>query len=161
MIKYTNGDATRPDGIDPKIIAHVCNDRGGWGAGFVLAISRRWRAPEKAYRDWFASKSNRVFGLGETQLVQVEPGTWVANMVAQDGYGTDESIPLRYGALRKCLAKLADEAERNKASVHMPRIGCALAGGSWSEVSKLIESELIARGISVTIYDFPGSTFNP
>ncbi|MEV6001124.1 Appr-1-p processing protein, partial [Streptomyces griseomycini] len=25
-----------------KVIAHVCNDIGGWGKGFVLAVSRRW-----------------------------------------------------------------------------------------------------------------------
>jgi hypothetical protein len=31
-------------------IAHVCNDRGGWGKGFVMAISQRWPQPEMEYR---------------------------------------------------------------------------------------------------------------
>ncbi len=49
-IVYTTGDATAPKGDGPKIIPHVCNDIGGWGSGFVLALSARWAAPEAAYR---------------------------------------------------------------------------------------------------------------
>ncbi|GGJ45802.1 hypothetical protein GCM10010121_066360 [Streptomyces brasiliensis] len=41
-IKYVRGDATVPSGKGVKAIAHVCNDVGGWGKGFVLALSRRW-----------------------------------------------------------------------------------------------------------------------
>ena len=40
-INYTTGDATRP-AARQAIIVHVCNDARAWGAGFVLAISRRW-----------------------------------------------------------------------------------------------------------------------
>jgi hypothetical protein len=29
-----------------KLICHICNDLGGWGKGFVLALSRRWEGPE-------------------------------------------------------------------------------------------------------------------
>lgn len=35
-IEHLQGDATRrPVGPGPKIIAHICNDVGGWGRGFV------------------------------------------------------------------------------------------------------------------------------
>lgn len=44
-IEYVRGDATTPLGKGPKVIAHVRNDLGGWGKGFVLAISRRWPEP--------------------------------------------------------------------------------------------------------------------
>src|SRR4029077_8760714 len=30
----------------------VCNDAGGWGKGFVIAVSRRWPEPERRYRAW-------------------------------------------------------------------------------------------------------------
>ena len=33
-----------------KVIAHICNDGGGWGKGFVLAVSARWPEPEREYR---------------------------------------------------------------------------------------------------------------
>src|SRR5262245_22379163 len=49
-LRIVRGDATAPRVDGPKIIAHVCNDVGGWGAGFVLAVSRRWPEPERAYR---------------------------------------------------------------------------------------------------------------
>lgn len=54
-ITYHIGDATAPDGRGPGVIAHVCNDSGGWGKGFVLAVSRRWPEPEAAYRRWARS----------------------------------------------------------------------------------------------------------
>lgn len=44
-INYTTGDATQPTGAGPKIIVHICNDIGGWGRGFVVAISNRWSTP--------------------------------------------------------------------------------------------------------------------
>src|SRR5262245_8320884 len=36
-ITYVKGDATSPQADGNKIIAHVCNDVGKWGKGFVLA----------------------------------------------------------------------------------------------------------------------------
>jgi O-acetyl-ADP-ribose deacetylase (regulator of RNase III) len=80
-IQYIKGDATNPLGNDNKIIVHICNDIGAWGKGFVLAILKRWKAPEKEYKDWYKSKKN--FELGEVQLVQVEENLWVANMIGQ------------------------------------------------------------------------------
>ena len=51
-IKYITGDATQPVGEGNKIIVHVCNDVGGWGRGFVMALSKRWKEPEMKYREW-------------------------------------------------------------------------------------------------------------
>ena len=39
-IKYIIGDATAPKMDGTKIICHVCNVIGGWGKGFVLALSK-------------------------------------------------------------------------------------------------------------------------
>ncbi len=73
------GDATSPQAKGSKIIVHVCNDLGGWGKGFVLAISCRWSEPERAYRQWHRERAGNGFGLGATQLVQIQADTWVAN----------------------------------------------------------------------------------
>lgn len=35
-LRFVRGDATSPQAAGPKVIAHVCNDRGGWGKGFEL-----------------------------------------------------------------------------------------------------------------------------
>src|SRR5688572_21938843 len=154
-ITYLKGDATCPQAKGVKVICHVCNDIGGWGKGFVLAISRRWPEPEAEYRSWYAAGKDGGFGLGEVRFVQVEPYVWVANMVAQRGIKTGSSgPPIRYEAVAACLAKVADKAVELAASVHMPRIGCGLAGGEWSRIEPLIEEHLCARGVSVTVYDF-------
>lgn len=154
-ITYVRGDATAPFGKGVKLIAHVCNDLGGWGKGFVIAVSRRWPEPEAAYRRWHRERAKNDFGLGAVQLVQVAPYTWVANMIGQHGMRTgSQGVPVRYEAIDTALATLADKAVELDASVHMPRIGCGLAGGKWSRVEPLISERLVARGIAVTVYDF-------
>ncbi|MEU3952113.1 macro domain-containing protein [Streptomyces achromogenes] len=153
-ITYVRGDATVPSVKGVKVIAHVCNDIGGWGKGFVLALSRRWPEPEAAYRAWHRDRAHNDFGLGAVQLVRVEPSVWVANMVGQRGVKRgSKGVPVRYEAIDTALTRLADEAIRLGASVHMPRIGCGLAGGKWSRVEPLVAGRLAARGIAVTVYD--------
>ena len=153
-IDFVTGDATAPVGEGQRIIAHVCNDIGGWGAGFVLALSARWREPERAYRQWYEGRADNNFELGATQLVQVEPDLWVANIIGQrDVVDGPDGPPIRYEALEAGLAQLADEAYAMDASVHMPRIGCGLAGGEWALVEQIIERTLSARGVPVTVYD--------
>ena len=154
-ITYVTGDATAPAGDGPKIICHVCNDIGAWGAGFVLAISRRWAQPEAAFRDWFAGKAENDFALGAVQFVPVGPDLWVANMIGQRGIRkTKSGPPIRYEAVETALARVAERAGELKASIHMPRIGCGLAGGSWDRIEPLIRNTLVAAGVPVTVYDF-------
>ena len=180
MIEYVSGDATRPQGGGPKVIAHVCNDEGGWGAGFVLAVSRRWPQPEACYREWNGHRkldemrlqnptkgkiivTTGDFELGSVQLVQVEHDTYVANMIAQKGFSetAEDGPPIRYKALGQCLERLAvlartlpdgpDGMGRKAPSFHLPRIGCGLAGGSWHLVGPIVAAALY--GFSVTVYD--------
>jgi O-acetyl-ADP-ribose deacetylase (regulator of RNase III) len=137
-----------------KIVAHVCNDLGGWGKGFVLALSRRWPEPEAAYRAWHRDRASNDFALGAVQLVQVERYVHVANMIGQRGTRTgSKGVPVRYEAIDRALARLADHAADLDASVHLPRIGCGLAGGKWSRIEPLITRRLVERGTAVTVYD--------
>jgi O-acetyl-ADP-ribose deacetylase (regulator of RNase III) len=151
-IHYCIGDATAPSAPGNKIIAHICNDVGGWGKGFVAALSRRWPQPAEAYREWF--RQGQGFELGAVQFVPVAPDIWVANMIAQHGLKPEKDIPpIRYEALRTCLRKVADKAKEWQASVHMPRIGCGLAGGEWSRIEPILIETLCQQGIEVTVYD--------
>eukprot|EP01029_Cantina_marsupialis_P013320 TRINITY_DN2952_c0_g1_i1.p1 TRINITY_DN2952_c0_g1~~TRINITY_DN2952_c0_g1_i1.p1 ORF type:complete len:160 (+),score=28.59 TRINITY_DN2952_c0_g1_i1:103-582(+) len=148
------GDATKPVGKGKKIIAHIANDIGGWGKGFVVAISARWKLPEREYRTW-SKRSKDTFKLGEVQFVCVEEDVTVANMIGQRGKMKRGGLPpIRYDAVDKCLTAVAKHARHTKSSVHMPRIGCGLAGGKWSEIEKLIHVRLIAEGVNVYVYDF-------
>lgn len=151
-IQYLNGDATSPYSGGPVIIAHICNDLGGWGRGFVLAINRRWKKPELEYRAWYGKSS---FALGKIQVIRVEPMVWVANMIAQHGFrSATNPSPIRYDALRECLGAVRITAKARLADVHMPRIGCGLAGGKWEQIESIIEEVLSAAGVSVTVYDY-------
>ena len=88
------------------------------------------------------------------QLVKVEDRLCVANMVAQHGYVNPANpVAIRYDALARCLSGLAGRIGEGTI-IHMPRIGCGLAGGDWSHVEPLIEEHLCGQELSVTVYDF-------
>ncbi|MEU7106937.1 macro domain-containing protein [Streptomyces stramineus] len=144
--------------------AHVCNDAGGWGKGFVKAVSRRWPEPESAYRAWYRGRDEpgSDFALGAVQLVPVGsdgPGRWVANMIGQHGVARRgrPGVPIRYEAIDAALHTLAGHCIRLGASAHMPRIGCGLAGGTWDRVEPLLRTRLVEEGVPVTVYDMPGA----
>lgn len=139
-IQFISGDATQPV-FKKTIIAHVCNDIGAWGSGFVIAVSNKWKLPEFHYRKWYI-KNDGSFKLGEVQYVTVSDDVIVANMIAQHGIRSrNNAVPLDYQALRACLANVFKRANELTYSIQMPRIGCGLAGGNWNQVQKIIEEE--------------------
>jgi len=146
MITYLIGDATQPL-YRPAIIAHICNSVGGWGRGFVMAVSKRWSSPERIYRMNFKQ------GLGTTLFAQVEPDLWVANMIAQFDIGLGKGCLIDWSALDKCLAQVREKALELKASVSLPRIAMGLGGcRHWSQVREPLEKGL--RDVNVFVYDF-------
>jgi len=131
-IDHIKGDATSPPSLHtPALIAHVCNDRGAWGAGFVMALNKTFgEGPMNAYRDWHERGSRKrvfspafivpnnvkveetgYFKLGEVQLVHVGNRTCIANMVAQQGTRSNDDVypPIRYGALTDCMRAIAKQ----------------------------------------------------
>lgn len=162
-LRYVVGDATHPEGDGPRVIVHCVNSLGAWGAGFVLALSRRWVEPERQYKELAASFGGRI-PLGATQIVHVEEGLVVANLVGQEGVGhaADGTPPIRCPAIRTGLGQVREHAMRwaasafrRRASIHMPRMGAGLAGGDWDRVAHLVHDELVERGLDVTVYDIP------
>lgn len=145
-IKYVRGDATLPQGDGNKIICHICNDVGAWGAGFVLAISKRWATPEIAYR------TKKKHSLGQVDFIRVNNETLVANMIAQRGISFEKNIPpINYSAVKICLNIVNDMAFSTSSTVHMPRIGTGLAGGNWDDILKIIEDTM---SVNVIVYDY-------
>jgi O-acetyl-ADP-ribose deacetylase (regulator of RNase III) len=164
-IRYLRGDATRPEPWQNAIIAHICNDDGKWGKGFVMALSRRWPEPEEKYRAWYRDRESRSSGfkLGAVRFVAVKTidtllssnlKLWVANMIAQHGVrGPGNPAPIRYGALQQALGKVAEFAKKNDAVVCMPKIGAGLAGGDWGKIERIILETLDVQDVSVTVYE--------
>lgn len=134
------GDATEPI-KRPALITHVNNDKGGWGRGFVLAVSKKFPEAEKAYREWF---QYGFPSLGDTQLIQVSPDIWVGNMIAQhDTVWQGSTPPIRYDALERCLRTAYLKANHDNLTIAMPRIGADLAGGDWSTIEGIIRSVMV------------------
>lgn len=159
-LNYITGDATNPVGSGLKIIPHVCNDIGAWGRGFVLALSAKWKQPEQEYRIWHRTGymidmfgHNEPFMLGSVQFVDVGAGIIVANMIAQTGiYSRDSVPPIRYGELAQCMRKVAVIAGNIGATIHAPKFGAGLAGGDWSRIESIINNE--CPNLSVTVYEY-------
>ena len=62
-------------------------------------------------------------------------------------------IPFHYEAIESGLITVADKAIELSASIHMPRIGCGLAGGKWELVEPMIIDRLCCMDLDVTVYD--------
>ena len=130
MLVYKKGDATKPQ--VGWLLAHVVNDVGAWGAGFVLALSARW--PDM--RQQFRARSMR---LGDVWYYHTPSGMIVASLCAQEGLRSRANpMPLRMEWLDYTLRKMYRYAKRHSLSVKMPRIGAGLAGGNWDDIEYLI-----------------------
>lgn len=153
-INYIAGDASRPTGTGVKIIAHICNDAGYWGKGFVMALSQRWPEAKRLYHSWFEQGAPN-FALGAVSFVPVEEDVIVANMIGQHGIRNEGGLPpIRYDAVESALRMVSMKARMVKASVHMPRIGTGLAGGDWGRIEPILIRTLISDRVPVTVYNF-------
>lgn len=175
-INYVIGDATAPVGEGFKVIVHCCNDQGYWGKGFVLALSRKWPWMKESYLNWYArrgpldkdfhSQISTKFELGGVELVGTgEDNTWVANLIGQHGIARSaySEPPIRYEAIDTGFKRISDfliSARKNNPgynssyfSIHMPRVGCGLAGGEWNKIEQLVNLHFCSNNIPVTVYD--------
>lgn len=160
MIKTVKGNVLSPivqDGT--RVIAHVVNNQGKWGAGFSGNLSKKWPEPERYYRQK-ARWDRYEFKLGNVQWVYPDfndESIAVVNLIAQHStHSHHNKIPIRYDALEKCLKKLDVGAKAiGPSTIHMPMIGAGLARGDWGEIYKLIEKTLISQ--EVYIYEWDGS----
>jgi O-acetyl-ADP-ribose deacetylase (regulator of RNase III) len=155
-IKYIRGDATAPRGSDSKLLLQIVNDGAiTWGGGgFALAVKRRWPSAQKEFTS-IVTSNKRSLRLGNVVICEIGEGLTLVSIVAQHGYGPSPFPRIRYGALKDSLDQVAQLARERGASVHMPRLGTGLAGGSWPVVEEIVNDTLIQFGISVTVYDLP------
>lgn len=156
LFRIVRGDALAPHGDGPYMIAHIVNNKAqNWGGrGFAQAVRDKWPQVHEEFRALAADRAN--LALGKVHYHKVEDHLWVADMVAQAGYGPTTRGPrVKYGVLRSCLSDLAAKAQEIGASIHMPRIGAGNAGGSWPVIEELIQTTVCERGLSVTVYDPP------
>lgn len=162
-LKAVKGDATSPQTSDEKeivVIPHVCNNAGKWGAGFVLALSKKWEEPERIYRS-FIDKNKHYETLGRTCFAKINNKLAVANMIGQNGtVSADNPKPIKYHALSDAMYQVFEYVEMikcqtsNPVVIHAPKFGSLRAGGNWDFILELIREIWLENGIDVVIYEF-------
>ncbi|XP_057649336.1 chromodomain-helicase-DNA-binding protein 1-like isoform X2 [Chionomys nivalis] len=162
-IKYVSGDVTHPQaGAEDAVIVHCVDDSGRWGrGGLFTALEARSAEPRKIYE--LAGKMKDL-SLGSVLLFPIndkesrEKGQdLLALIVAQHRDSSNVLSGIKMVALEDGLKKVFLAAKKNKASVHLPRIGHATKGFNWYGTERLIRKHLAARGIPTYIYYFPRS----
>ena len=86
------------------------------------------------YRFWIKYNKPK---LGDIQIINVDidKNIFIVNMIGQKNIYYKNGIPpIRYQAVRKCLQNLVKEMvfigfTNSNSSIHMPKLGCGLAGG--------------------------------
>lgn len=172
MINYKIGDATNPE-VKPTIICHIVNTVNSFAAGFVVPLGKKWPITKASYHKFYddkyitvgkdgvqATKGKKLyvvpFMLGETQIIQVEPKIYVANMIAQKMGNYKGIPPIRYEALEECLLHVSDAAKAlGIATLSGCRFGSALAGGNWQHIEEIINHTVCKEGLDIDIYDLP------
>ncbi len=159
-LTYLKGDAIcgAEDSGNTVIIPHICNNIGGWGRGFVIALSNTWPQPEEAYRAWAKNVGiyrglDILMPLGDVQFVAVNNKISVANMIGQHDVRWKNGIPpIRLDAVKRCLVKVRDKAKEIGAEIHAPRFGSGLAGASWESIEEIILDVFQESEIPIYIY---------
>jgi O-acetyl-ADP-ribose deacetylase (regulator of RNase III) len=147
-LHYLIGDALNPIKT-PAMIIHCCNDAGGFGRGFVVALSNKWPETKIAYQKWFREGDPQ---LGEVQFIQVTPDICVCNMIGQHGTKWAGKIPpIRYDSIINCLNQVYKKALVDNLTVHSPRFGAVLAGGSWQTIETIMKSTMTVDTYVYTI----------
>lgn len=119
IIKELEGDVTSPS---VGIIGHGVNCQGVMGSGVALTIRQKFPKAYEAYLELCAQTSDRTNLLGTTQLVEVGPGLYVANMFTQFNYGRNGGPYANIQAVREACAQLDHKRQQLIVAQHADEV---------------------------------------
>lgn len=139
------------------LIPHNLNTDGVWGSGVVVPIFTKWGVAARAYENWHANQDGRYspkclptnnadFQLGNIQVVNVEKGILVVNMLAQKSMGSQFGMPSgRYEALQECLLKIRVCCDKindigKNVVIESPKFGAVRSGLDWTKIFDMVQS---------------------
>ena len=157
-IHYVIGDATDPIVRDNEnsLIVHCCNTLGFWGAGFVVPLGKRYPKAKESYKQYI--EKNGKGHLADVDEVKVADNIYVENLIGQSFLYKQPNgqIPCNYLAIELGFRSIIEKwmAKTENYSIHMPRIGCGLAGGDWKTIENIIQRIFIdIADVDVFVYD--------
>uniref|UniRef100_A0A3B4BFK4 Macro domain-containing protein n=1 Tax=Periophthalmus magnuspinnatus TaxID=409849 RepID=A0A3B4BFK4_9GOBI len=165
-IHYILGDVTHPQASKENAIIVVVKceidwyDSGRWGrGGLFTALEVRSDEPKKQYE--LAGKMKDL-ELGNVLLFPIDDKQsrldgqdQLALIVAQQRDKANNLSGILLTALEEGLKKIYTAAKKNRACVHLPRIGHSTKGFNWYGTERLIRKYLATRGVPT--YIFPSS----
>lgn len=135
MIRYVKGDLLNSN---LKVIAHGCNCQGVMGSGIARQIRDRWPNVYEVYNLKYQAMG---LELGTILPVQTPDGRVVVNCMTQKNFGGDGRLYVDYDAIAKCISAIDASVENwDVSEVGFPMIGAGLAGGDWSLIETIIET---------------------
>lgn len=157
-IHYIIGDATLPIETEAEnsLIVHCCNTLGAWGAGFVVPLGKRYPQAKESYKAYI-NKNGRGY-LGEVDEVKIADHIYVENLMGQSFLykKPNGEIPCNYVAIEMGFLNIIENwlVKSENYSIHMPRIGCGLAGGDWETIENIIQRTFVdIADVDVYVYD--------
>lgn len=163
MIIYKKGDLLRSS---CNIIVHQVNCQGVMGSGIAKQIRDKWpevytdyqKFIENVYINKMAKDSEDLLGLISTSRVYDGGAVYVVNFFSQDQYLPRNICHTSTYAFRKCCEALKELIARHYVKdycvIGFPyKIGCGLAGGDWSIISKIIEDEFQDYKVEIYMLD--------
>uniref|UniRef100_A0A8C5DY35 Chromodomain helicase DNA binding protein 1-like n=1 Tax=Gouania willdenowi TaxID=441366 RepID=A0A8C5DY35_GOUWI len=157
-IHYVLGDVTQPHSAQgDAIIVHCVDDSGRWGKGGLFsALEVRSDEPKKQYEKAGEMKDlelgNVLLFPIDDKLSRLGGKDQLALIVAQQRDKANNLSGIFLTALDAGLKKISAAAKKNKASVHLPRIGHSTKGFNWYGTERLIRKHLASKGIATFIY---------
>lgn len=154
-LDFVHGNVLNPVGAGPKVICQLVNDQARvWGGGVARSAAQKYPRAQRQFSEWLLQIPKRE-RLGDVHFADIGKDTFIASLIAQEGYGASSSPRIRYAPLERCFSAVMGFALDHKASIHMPRIGAGQSGGAWDTVEEIIRDTLVAGGLRVTVYDLP------
>lgn len=123
------------------IICHQVNCKGVMGSGLAKQVKEKFPEVYNCYLQSCSKKApSQLLGHVDIVVICNKKPFGVANLYAQDGYGTDKQYT-DYKALESCLnqVKLCADCHTESCRIGLPyKLGCGLAGGNWEIVYNII-----------------------
>jgi hypothetical protein len=102
----------------------------------------------------FVLGEHRIWSLSDFKNNRNEPELTVVNAYTQYKYGRNhadgDKMPVDYEAITLCMRKINNLFKGQR--IGLPKIGAGLAGGDWTRIKSIIQTELKDCDVTVVIY---------
>lgn len=144
------------DAVKEGVILQQVNAQNVMGSGFARALYERYPEVKARYHTWCSTYPTDLARMGKIDVIEVERGLCVINIVGQRYYGRDMGRRYTsYDALDdgfQGVATWLSAVGLSSADVHFPLLGSDLGGGNWATVQTLIEHRI---GTYCTLWTLP------